>query len=74
MDDEQLSFGTVACDAVSVTLGHSWETGWHGTVAWRRSGSGEFDHVRFSGRDAAETLALLSDQLSELLGATEPPF
>lgn len=75
MDIEQPSLGTIGCDALSVTAGWSWEKGWHAAVSWRRSGSAEFDTVRFDGLDSEEAFDRLSGQLSELLGLDGPaPF
>lgn len=65
---EEPQLGSAACDSVAVTLGYRWESGWHGQVSWRRSGSDEWSHAVFSGRDAAETHALIGDHLAAVLG------
>lgn len=68
MDIEQPELSGVGHDAVTIGLSFAWETGWNGTIAYRRSGSDQWTRRYFTGREAEELHQALSDELACALG------
>lgn len=68
MEQPELGVSNVGTDGVTVGMSWTWETGWTARTGYRLSGADEWQTCVYTGRDAAEAHALISDFLAGALG------